>query len=97
MWPGFIAYQLKVLVVEVKDVLCIWINLHNWKLLGLSCHLQFCLLKMVQIQMGVTSCMNELTRLISSNLGNHLEKQGVTGNIERHSKERIGRTLVELE
>ena len=52
---------------------------------------------MIQIQVCVTSCNNQVPESQVGYLRRHHNKQSVRSDVERQSQERICRTLVELE
>lgn len=97
MWPWVIALQLKVLELEIKDILDIRIDLHRRQGTRLTGELQLSLLDMVQVEMRVTSGMDELTCLQSRHLCHHLQQQGIRCDVERNAQEEVRRPLVELE
>ena len=95
MWV--VAFETEVLVLEVEDGLDIGVEFHHGQRTGLAGELQPGLLKMVQVEMGVASGVDEITRFIARHLCHHLEQQGVRGDVEWHAEEGVSRTLLELE
>ena len=97
MWPGVIALQLEVLVFEVEDALHVRIDLHRGQLTRLTCQLQTGLIEVVQIEVGVASGVDKLTRLQSANLSHHHAEQRIRCDVEGHTQEGVGRALIELQ
>ena len=97
MWPWVIALQLKVLELEIKNILDIRIDLHRRQWARLTGELQLRLLDMVQVEMRVTSGMDEVTCLQSCHLCHHLQQQGIRCDVEGNTQEGVCRPLVELE
>ena len=91
-----IALQLEILVLEVEDALHIGIDVHDGQFARFTGELQTCLVKVVQIQVGVARGMNELTGLQTCHLCHHLEQERIGGDVEGYPQEGVGRTLVEL-
>src|SRR5205807_5988897 len=54
------------------------------------------LLKMIEIEMRVAQCMNELAGLVAGHLTNRQREQRIRGDVERDAEKDIGRPLVEL-
>ena len=97
MRMGIVVDELEVLVLEVEERLDVGINLHLGEGTGLAGELETGLLEVVQIEMGVTRGVDEVTGLEACHLCYHHEEQGIGGNVEGYAEEGVGRTLVELE
>ena len=87
MWV--VANELEVLIVEVEDALHVRINLHGGQRTWLTGQLKLGLLDVVQIEVGVTSGMDEVTRFEARHLCHHLEQQGLARNVEGYAQESI--------
>ena len=74
MWMWIIAYELKILVLEIEEALHIRVDLHRGQGTRLTCQLEFGLFDMVQIEVGVTRGVDEVTRLIARHLCHHLQR-----------------------
>ena len=94
---GIVVDELEVLVLEVEERLDVGVDLHLGQGTGLTGELETGLLEVVQIEMGVTRGMDEVTGLETCHLCHHHEEQGIGGNVEGYAEEGVGRTLVELE
>ena len=97
MWVGIVADELEVLILEVEERLDIGVDLHLGQGTGITGELEPGLLDVVQIEMGVTRGVDEVTGLEARHLGHHHQKQGIGGDVERYAEEGVGRALVELE
>src|SRR5687768_12032046 len=91
MRMGLVVDQLKVLILEGKDVLYGWIDFHGRKRIRLALELLLRLLEMIEVQMGIAKGMHKVSRLQSADLGHHHCQEGVARNIKRHAQENIGR------
>ena len=96
MRMGIVADELEVLVLEVEERLDVGVEFHLGQGAWLSGELELRLFNMVQVEMGVTRGVDEVTGFIACHLRHHLQQQGIGGNIERHTEEGVGRALVEL-
>ena len=74
MWMRVVANEFEILVMEVEDVFDIWINLHRRQGTWLTSQLELGLLDVIQVEVGVTSGMDEVARLETSDLCHHLEQ-----------------------
>ena len=59
--------------------------------------MQFHLLEMVEIDVRIAESVDKLARLQAAHLSHHHQQKSVTGNVERHAKEKVGAALIELE
>ena len=59
MWPRVVALQLEVFVAEREEVLHVGVYLHARQWSRSACELQSSLVEMVEIEMGVASCVYE--------------------------------------
>lgn len=62
-WMGIIMLKAKIGKIKSKNFRYIWVDLHHWQFPGFSRKLKFCLLQMVQIQVGIPKRMNKLPRI----------------------------------
>ena len=97
MWMWVVAYEFEVLVLEIEEVLHVWVDLHRGQRTRLTGELEFGLFGMVQVEVRVTRGVDEVTCLVARHLCHHLKQQGVRGDIKRNPEEGVGTTLVELE
>ena len=72
------------------------IDLHLRELARLTGELELYLVEVIGVDMSVTSRADELTWLESAYLSNHHGQQSIRSDVERHPKEHIGATLIEL-
>ena len=94
---GIVVDELEVLVLEVKEGLDVGVDLHLGQGTGLTGELELGLLDVVQIEMGVTGGVDEVTGFETCHLCHHHQEQGVGGDVEGDAEEGVCRTLVELE
>ena len=94
---GIIALEFEVLILEVEEVLHIRVQFHLRQVPGLTRQLEFRLFDVVQVEMGVTRGVDEVAGLKARHLCHHLEQQGVRGDVEGHTQEGVGRTLIKLQ
>jgi hypothetical protein len=66
-----IVHKFEILVLEIEDALYFRIYLHLRKLARLTAELKLDLLEMVEIDMGVSGRMDEVSRLKAANLSYH--------------------------
>lgn len=74
---GIIVNEGEVLVLEVKDILYVWIQNHPGQRTGLTTELQMDLLHVVGVDVRITRGMDELTRLQTADLRHHHREEGV--------------------
>ena len=65
MIPRIIVLQLEILIVEVEQILHVGVDAHGGQWSRRTCELQLCLFDVVQIEMGVTGCVDKLPGLQS--------------------------------
>ena len=94
---GIVADELEVLVLEIEEGLDIGVDLHLGQGTGFTGELELGLFDVVQIEVGVTRGVDEVTGLVACHLCHHHQEQGVGGDVERNAEEGVGRSLVELE
>ena len=97
MWPSIVVFQFEIFKMEVENVLYIRIQFHRGERARSSRELQARLFQMVEIEMRVARSVNEVASAESAYLRHHLQEKCIRSNVERHSQERVGRTLIELE
>ena len=89
--PGLMGVvdKFKVRECEIVDFRLFWIEFKNreWMRIALKLGLQW--LDVVQIDMGITECMDEFTALKTTNLGKHACEQSITRDIEWNSESKI--------
>ena len=54
------------------------------------------LIQMVEIEVAIPACPDEIARFEAGDLGHHVCQQGIGGDVEGHAEERVGAALVEL-
>ena len=94
--PRVIALKLKVLIFEVEQVLDIGVQLHLGQRARCARELQVSLLKVVEVEVSVACGVYKIASLKPCYLSHHHEQQSIRSDVERHTEEGIGRTLVEL-
>ena len=94
--PGVVAFQRKVLVVKVKQILYVRVEVHLRQRARLARELQVHLLEVVEIDVCVARGVDELARLQAADLGYHHREERIGCNIERNAQECIRTALVEL-
>ena len=72
MWMWVVTNEFEVLIMEVEDALDVRINLHCGQGARLTSQLELGLLDVVQVEVRVTSSMDEVARLEACNLRHHL-------------------------
>ncbi len=92
-----VAYQVEILVCKVENAVDIRVQLHAGQRTGFARQLEFHLLQMVGVDMGVAQRVDEIARLQPRDLRHHLQQQGVRGDVERDAQEDVGAPLVELQ
>jgi hypothetical protein len=92
---GLVALKLEVGVFEAGEIRPLG-DLHDRRGQGLTGELQPGLVHVVQVEVGVAQGVDEFAHLQAGDLGHHLGKQGVAGDVERHAQEDVRRALVEL-
>ncbi len=97
MGVGIVVDELEVLVLEVEKRLDVGVDFHLGQGTGLTGELETGLLDVVQIEMGVTCGVDEVTGLVACHLGHHHQEQGIGGDVEGYAEEGVCRALVELE
>ena len=97
MRMGIVVDEFEVFVLEVEEGLDIGIDFHLGQGTGLTGELELGLFDVVQIEVGVTRGVDEVTGLVACHLCHHHEEQGVGGDVEGYAEEGVCRSLVELE
>ena len=72
-----IIHQFEILEFEIEDTFHIRVDFHLRQRTRFAGQLQFDLFQMIQIDMCVTECMNEVSGLQSRHLRYHLQQQCV--------------------
>ena len=88
--------QLKILELEIVDVLHRRIQFHLRQRTRLARQLQLRLLDVVRVKMQIAERVDEIARLQTANLRHHQREQRVAGDVERHAEENIRAALVKL-
>ena len=91
-----ITNQLEIIIFEIKNIGDVRVQVHFRQGVKIARQLLFRLLDMVTVEVGITKCMDKLTRLQAGHLSQHQCKQAVGRNIKRHAKKNICATLVKL-
>ena len=96
MWMWVIINQFEVFVLEIEDALHVGVDLHLWQFTRFTCQLQLCLLEVVEIEVSVACRIDEIAWLQVAHLCHHHGQQGIRGNVERHTQERVRTSLIQL-
>jgi len=91
-----VADQLKMVELEVVDVVHGRINSHLRQRARLAGELQFGLVKMVAVKVKVAESMDERAWLQTAHLRRHHGEQRVGGDVERHTQKQIRAALIQL-
>ena len=94
---GGVGCPFEVLVAEAEDVLHVGIDVHLRQGARFARQLQMYLVEVVQVDVCVAQCMDEVARLQSRHLSHHHQQQGIRRDVERYSQKRVGAALVELQ
>ena len=94
--PGVVAFQGEVLVLEIVQVLHVWVDAHCRERAGLTGELLADLIEMVQVDVGVAGGVDEVAGLQAADVGYHHREQCVGGDVERNTEEGVGAALIEL-
>ena len=92
-----ISLKLEVLILEVEYALYIGVDYHLGQRTRLTGELQTCLVKVVQIEVGITCGMDEITGFESGYLRHHHGEQGIRCYVEWNAQETVGAALVKLQ
>ena len=79
MWMRIVANEFEVLVLEIKETLHIGIEFHLRQGTWLTGKLKLGLFDVVQVEVGVTCGVDEVTSFEARHLCHHLEQQGIRG------------------
>lgn len=96
MGMGVVVFDCDVSVFEIEDIVYGRVEFEGWHGQGLAGELEFCLFDMVEIEVGIAECVYEFADLKSANLGCHVRKQSVGGDVEGYAEEYVGTALVKL-
>lgn len=91
-----VVFDYKVFVFVIEYRVRFSLDDELWVGVGLARELKFDLFKVVAVYVAITAGPNEVTYCKSALLCNHMCQQCVTCDIERHTKENICATLVQL-
>lgn len=94
--PRIISIKMEILILEIKDAPNLRIQHHPRQGTRGAGKLLSNLFKMIEVDVGVSGGVDELTGLKSADLRNHHSEKGIRGYIERNSEKNIGTALVEL-
>ena len=96
MWMGVVALQLEILVVETEDVRLLGVDPHGGQCAWLAGELQFALLNVVVVDVGIAEGVDKVAAFQSAGLRNHHREERIAGNVEGHTQEYVGRPLIQL-
>lgn len=96
MGVGFVVNQLKVIEIELINLGDVRIDLHLGKWQWISGELEVGLVKMVRVKVKVAKSMDKFPRLVAANLCDHHGEEGIGGDVERDSEEKVCAALIEL-
>ena len=85
-----IVNQLKILELKLEDRFFISIDQHARQIASSPAQLQFGLLEMIELKMGITKGMNKITWIEITHLRHHHCQKRIRGNIERNTQKHIG-------
>ena len=91
-----IAIDLEIFIAELVDLGHSITQLKSWKLPWLPRQLLLRLLKVVIVKVEISKGVNELARLQSGDLSNHLSQERIAGDVEGHSKKDVSTALIQL-
>ena len=97
MWMGIVTDEFEVLILEIEERLDIRIDLHLRQGTGFTGELEASLFDVVQVEVGVTRGVDEITGFVARHLCHHHQEQGIGGDVEGYAEEGVCRPLVELE
>ena len=63
-----VSLEMKIGILEIKDILHLGVNNHLWQRAGLAVNLNASLLDMVQVQMGIAEGMHKVARFEAADL-----------------------------
>ena len=76
-WPRVVAFEGEVFVLELEDVLHLWIDAHTRKLSRFAGKLQMNLVEVVEVDVRVARRVDEVARLKPAHLRHHHAEQSV--------------------
>src|SRR5690606_335634 len=88
--------QRKVLKLEFKNVLHVWIQGHFGQRTRIARKLKFELLNVVVVDVSIAKGVDEFTRLESDDLRDHQREKCIRCDVERNAQKDVGAALVEL-
>lgn len=91
-----VTNECEVLIGEGEDAFNLLVDLHHRQRMRLPAQLEPRLIKVVQVEVGVTASPDEFPRLIPAHLSHHHGQQSVGGDVEREAQEHISTALIEL-
>lgn len=97
MWPRVVVLQLEIFVLEAEDIFYVRIDFHGRQRTGSTCQLEVHLLQVVQVDVGISERMDEVTRFQFGHLCHHLQQQGIGGDVERYAQKGVRTALVHLQ
>ncbi len=97
MRPWMVVGKLKVFILEIEEIFDFRVQVHLWQRTRLTGELQFRLINMVEIKMGITGRVDEVPCFQASYLCHHQQQQSIGSNVEGHSQESVGTALIKLQ
>ena len=97
VWPRVIIRQFKILIAETEDVLYLRIEAHPRQGARCAGKLETDLFKVVEVDVRIAQCVDEVTCPQACDLCHHLEQQGIGGDVEGHAQESVCTALVHLQ
>mmetsp|Transcript_9406 Transcript_9406/g.22222 ORF Transcript_9406/g.22222 Transcript_9406/m.22222 type:complete len:465 (-) Transcript_9406:138-1532(-) len=91
-----VSHHIDILVLEIINILLVWIQENLGK--GSWCALQLFLewFHVIQVHVGISQGMYQVSRLASRHVGHQVGEQGIGGNVKGNSQSHVGRTLVHV-
>src|SRR5215207_10417663 len=96
MGMALIAYNVEILEAEIIDAAHIAFDNQPGQGQGLARELFARLFEVIGIKMGIAKGVDEFAGLQAGHMRDHMGEKRVRGDVERHTDENVGGTLVEL-
>ena len=93
---GLVIHEFEVIKRKVINPGDFWIDLHGGERIWGSDKLLAGLIEVVRIQVEVAEGVDEISRLITTDLRDHESEKGVRGYVKWNPEEEVGAALVKL-
>ena len=94
--PGIVVGELEIFVAEGEYILDFWIYVHGGQMAWCACDLEFDLFDVVEVDVCVTSGIDEIAGAEVAHLCHHHGEEGVAGDVEGNAEKGVGAALIEL-